>query len=375
MTRLRRPDTDPAPGRRGAGRARGIAGVPTLGLAALALLGACDVPTELPRWTTDWDVTLVSDTLDLERLLPTSVRPVAGGFAMDSVSESSRVRLGDVCEVCTCFSGPLPPVEITPTDWPVPLPAGVVDARLSEGTARLTLHNELSFDLLDDGEGARGFLVVELVDPRTDDVVLTRRISRPLPPGDSASLAFPLEGVVLHQNLAARVRGRTPGTGCDSVSLDPDAGLRAEVTVRDLRSRTVRIVLSDQALALESRELELPRELARRLRPGDARAVLEVDVENGTRTSAEVTLSAAPRPELLFGADASLLTPLPLPAGSPEEPGRVRKRYLLDLTGVPDADRFHVRGRTRITGSRLVTYRGPERIVYTLRLRLRLPGR
>lgn len=342
---------------------------------AAGLPAACDIPTELPRWQTEWNVTLVADTAGVDRLLPASVRLTADGFVMDSTANSSRVRLGDVCEVCTCFSGSLPPVEITPTDWAVPLPSGVVEARLADGTARMTLHNELSFDLLDDGKGRRGFLVVELTDSRDGEVVRTRTLAQSFPPGDSARLEFQLSDVLLHKNLVARVRGRTPGTGCDSVSLDPESGLRADIAVRDLRADSVRSILSDAALDLRPREIDLPSDLAERLRPGDTRAVLEVDVENASRTTAEVTLSAAPRQELLFAPEASLLTPLPIPEGTPDAPGEVHKRFLLDLSDVPGATSFHLRGRTRITGDRVVAFGGSETLVYTLRLLLALPGR
>ena len=75
---------------------------------------------------------------------------------IDSFSAEGEVRLRDVCELCTCFQGPIPSFQLSPHDWPVPLPAGVLSAKLESGRADVTIHNQVGFDILYDGDGHDG---------------------------------------------------------------------------------------------------------------------------------------------------------------------------------------------------------------------------
>ncbi len=336
---------------------------------------ACDIPLGAPEWTADWAFTAVADTLDAGDLLPSGVRALPDGFAVDSLLLSNDVRIGDICELCTCFSGPIPPVSLTPQDYQIPLPAGLIGAGLRRGRARIVLTNELPFDLLDDGQGHRGNITVELTNTLTNQVVERVEINDPFPPGTSLTLEFDLAGLELNRQLIARVQGSTPGSGCDSISVSPDDGIRADVSIFGAEAEWVQIVLSDAVLDLEPREIEIPRFIADRLRPGDARIVLDTRVANGTGATAEIIVSAAVAREDLFSERAALFTPIPIPMGTATQPAIVERLFVLDLESVAHQRLLYLETASRVVGNRIVRLEGDEFVAYTVTLKAQIPSK
>lgn len=350
-------------------------------LAILCLLGltlgsgGCDIPTGLPTWQTSWTLVVAADTVDVDGLLPAGVRQVPGGFVVDSLTTVTSVLLEDVCEFCTCFEGPIPALEITPFDWPVPLPQGIASATLDSGTARIALVNNIDFDLLDSGEGELGHLAILLLDRRTGGVLDSVRVGQPFPPGDTLRVGFDLAGLELHRDVVARVRGEIPGSGCDTIPLTPDMGIRTVVELRDVVAGEVSVVLQDADLNLPLRPLELPKALADRLRPGDARVVLDVVLESAVPVAVEGLLSVAPRVEALFTEEAALYTPLPLPPAAPGTPERLARSFLLDLSRLEGAGSLHLGTRNRVQGNRTIVVRGDERFSWLVTLHAEIPIR
>lgn len=348
----------------------------SLVVAPLVLLtGGCDLPLDLPVWETAWTLPGTVDTVATAELLPEGVTMESGGFEVEPLARSQDALLGDVCPICTCFQGPIPSVTLEPQEWPLPLPGNLTRARLRRGSARLTLRNEIPFDLLDDGRGNAGFLTVLLVDRFSDGALDSVRVEGSLPPGDSVTTSFDLAGLELGRNLAVRVEGVIPGSGCDTVSLDPDDGLRADVAVEDVEASDVTVLVADAALAVPARSLEMPGELEDRLRPDDARLVLEVRVESSVALAMEMLLSVATRREDLFGPDAALFTPVLVEPPAGFEPRVVDKRFLLDLTRIQGADSLFIDTRNRVAGSRAVLIRGGEEVRYTATIHAELPSR
>jgi hypothetical protein len=343
--------------------------------ALLAVLGACDIPTSLPSWTTEWELLAVDQKITTAQLLPAAVRADARGFVIDSFAAVANVRLGEVCELCTCFDGPIPGLAIAPHDWPIRLPPGVVEAQLRTGSASLVLVNEIGFDVLDDGLGGKGWLDVVLLDRFAENVLEERRLTGRFAPGDSLVLTFDLAGQRLHSGLVARVSGQTAGSGECAVELTERSGFTARVELREVVASSVDVVVADAALALTPRSVELPGALTRRLRPGEARVALDVEIESRVPTSAELDLSVAAGPDVLFTRGAALHTPLVLPRPTGSGAADARGLYLLSLEGIPDAGRLHFAARTRITGPRVVRLRGDESLEYRLRVHAEVPTR
>lgn len=343
-------------------------------LAAVCAAG-CDIPTSLPSWTTDWEFVAVDQSVSTAELLPAGVRQDPRGFAIDSFSATSSIRLGDVCELCTCFDGPIPGLDITAHDWPVRLPGGLTEAQLLQGKARLVLVNEIGFDPLDDGQGGKGNLEVVLTDRFTGAVFDRRSLTGKLPPADSLTIEFDLARLRVHSGLVARVSGHTAGSGGCPVKLDERSGFRARVELLRVVASSVDVLLSDAALALAPKSVELPAWIARRLRPGEARIALDVDVRSMVSTAAEVNLSVARAADQLFTKGAALETPLMLPLPVGAAPADARGLYLLELEGLPDAAALHFAARTRILGARIVRFTGNESLRYRITMRAEVPSR
>ncbi len=338
-------------------------------------LPSCDLPLDPPVWTTEWTLDLVRHERSVLDFLPPGVRTDGSGFAIDPIRATHQVRLEDVCEACTCFSGPVPALDIAPMDWGLPLPGGLSAADLSAGEARLTLHNGVGFDLLRRPDGVFGSLLVRLVDTRSNAVLDSVRVVQPFPPGDSLTVAFGLDGLELHQNLVARASARIPGSGCDSVSLADGPTIGADVTVEGAHADSVFVLLSDQAVRAPGRSVDIPGWLAGRLRPGDARLVLEVEAVNTVAAEVEVELSVAGSDDLLFTSGAALVTPFRVMPGQPNAPMVSRRPFVIDVSALTNADRLTVGTRSRVLGNRRVRLTGPEAIRYSATLFAEIPSR
>lgn len=346
-------------------------------LAAALLLGGtgCDIPTSLPSWTTSWEMVAVDQKITTADLLPAAVRADARGFVIDSFSATASIRMGEVCELCTCFDGPIPGLEISPHDWQVRLPPGLAEAQMTSGRARVVLENEIGFDLLDDGQGNPGWIDLVLFDRYSDTEIERRHITGSYPAGDTLAIEFDLSGLRLSPGLVVRVSGHTPGSGGCTVKLTENSGFTARVELRDVVASSVDVLVSDAMLGLAPHSIDLPAELARRLRPGDARIALDVQVTSRVPTSAEIDLSVAPAAATLFTRDASLHTPLVLPRPTGTTAADAKGLYLLELDGVPEADKLTFAARSHITGSNVVRLKGDESLEYELRVRAEVPSR
>jgi hypothetical protein len=269
----------------------------------------------------------------------------------------------------------IPAVTLTPQSWRVPVPGGLSRSELDRGTARLLIHNRAGFDLLDDGGGNLGFVLVRLTDLLTRQPLDSVRISQPFPADDSLTIEIDLAGLVLTPFLVAELTGRTPGSGCDEVILGPDTGIEAEVRLEGIVAPSVEAVLSDASVALTGRTVALPTALSDRLRPGEADLIVEVESTTAIPVDVEILLSVAGEEADLFTDDAALLTPLLIEGGSPAAPSVFRRLFVVEAARLQGAERVLVRTRSRILGDRTVVFRGQEFFSYRVTLRAEIPIR
>jgi len=134
------------------------------------------------------------------------------------------------------------------------------------------------------------------------------------------------------------------------------------------------IFLSDAAVAVPDEVIDLPEAVANRLRAGEARVTLDVEVITTVAAELDLVMSVAGDPAHLFTENAALYTPVPIPSGSLEEPSIVRKSFLLDLEGLEGAEALHLSARNRVAGSRSVSIRGGEGVHYRVIIRAELPS-
>ncbi len=334
------------------------------------------MPTEVPRFDTVWEITLASDSVRTDEFLPEEMRPDPRGFAIDSFTFERSVRLDQVCELCTCFDGPIPELELVDTDWRLQLPSGLVSAEILEGRARLVLRNRLGFDLLDNGAGNRGVLRVELVDIGFNGGVrAVQEVRDPFPSDSELEIEFDLAGIELSSNLVARIGGTTPGSSCTDLSLDPSDGLDAFIGIEEVVTAGARVVLSDADVQIDPERVELPGFIADRLRPGEAELLAGVRIRSSLPAAVELNLSVASDPEALQTSEAALRTPIELSPGSADEPTLFDREYLIDLETVEGADELHFGSENRIAGNRVVTLFGTEQVRWEIVVQATVPTR
>ena len=342
----------------------------------LVAICGCELPTSAPRFDTTWEIVVARDSVRTSDLLPEEMSLDERGFVLDSFLVEESVRLDQVCELCTCFSGPIPELELVPTDWRFRLPSGLFAAELQGGRASLELTNRMGFDLLDNGQGAVGLLRVELVDSRFQDSVVARQDVRTSFPVDSTLvIGFDLTGIELRSTLVARVSGTTPGSTCENLSLDPSDGLDAVIRLDDVFAREALVFLSDADLFVAPRQVDLSTFVADRLRTGEADLSTHVRIESSLPAGVELNLSLADSAERLHGAAAALATPVDLPPGTASAPARFDRMFVLDVADLEAATELHFATRNTIAGNRLVTLRGGEQVRWEVSLRAVLPSR
>lgn len=344
-------------------------------LLALAAPGGCDIPTALPVWDTEWELLLARDSVPLSDVLPPEVEIAPQGFRVATFETRDSVRLDEVCELCTCFDGPIPELSLEAQDYRFDLPNRLLEAPITRGTALLELTNGLGFDLLDDGLGGRGFIRADLVDARTGDTLVTRMWDEGFPEGSTVTLSFPLDGILLHRSIVARVTGTTPGSRCDDLELDPSDGLDVRVEIQDVEAPSARILLNESDLAPPVRRAALPDAIADRLRPGEADLVVSLEVASSLGLAVDLELSVAASTPELHATGAALTTPVRIGAGVGGESSLLVREYVVDPALLAGRDSLIVSGRTTLSHGRSVTVTGPEILTYDVRLRARVPSR
>jgi hypothetical protein len=112
-----------------------------------------------------------------------------------------------------------------------------------------------------------------------------------------------------------------------------------------------------------------------RLRPGEARILLDVELTSGVPVAVEGMLSVASRVDALFTGEAALYTPLPLAPALPGVPQRLRRSFLLDLATLQGGRTLHLSTRNRVQGNRTIVVTGEEHFSWRVTLHASIPNR
>lgn len=346
-------------------------------LAVLAAAGCDWVPTGLPRYDTVWEFTLLSDSVRTVDLLPDEMSVDERGFVLDGWTFDRSVRLDEVCELCTCFDGPIPELQLEPTDWRIQLPGGLFSAPLSSGIARLTLTNRMGFDLLVNEAGRVGVLRVEILNGTgpAAQVLLSSESTASFPTDSTLVVDFDLSGIELTPSLIARVSGTTPGTTCQNLSLDPEDGIDAFIELRDVIAPEARVVLQDSDLRIEPTSVELPGFVVDRLRPRESELLTSIRIGSRLPAAVELLLSVSTDPALHRTEASALTTPVELGAAPADAEARFDREFLIDVARLGDAETLHFESVNRVVGNRIVTLTGGEQVTWDVRVRATLPSR
>jgi hypothetical protein len=134
----------------------------SLALVALVALVGCDLPTDAPRWETEWEVPGETVRLGVGELLPSGidVNADSSAFLVHTPEASLVVSLATVCEPCVAgmdLSTPVPKPEFEDSVMvSTPLPTGLVSAVLAGGALDVVLEHSFDFDPLNPSPSTPG---------------------------------------------------------------------------------------------------------------------------------------------------------------------------------------------------------------------------
>jgi hypothetical protein len=223
----------------------------------LALLaGACDYPTSLPKWDTQWLVPAKSTTLSPGQLLPANVTLASDNSAfLASVAPVTISRtLGELC--AACVNGQLaakPFFTSTPTDT-LRFPTGVSSATLAGGTVSISINNGLNFDPIRPGASARGSLQLTLTSGGSTVGTLTLDgNSDALPAGQTTTRTITLTAGAVSGKITVSMTVTSPQG--DPVRLDTSQHFNVTATPQSIRFSDVTVSVTQKQVSVQQQTM------------------------------------------------------------------------------------------------------------------------
>ncbi len=301
---------------------------PRMSICALTLLSvsACTVESpELPSYESEWLIPIGNMSWTIEELLEDSDDVVFGpdgsvSFAMaedlgdGSLDEPIRVdvgeqsiqaqigpvslpavspvafsyRLGDLYPPANALGGfsiPVPAFafDITSPDEDLP---GSTSATIASGSLDLQVTNGLPVPV--GAASGPDQIVLELIDPATGTMFAGTVLTAPIAADESVSAPIDLAGVTLPDRVQVRVAGGSPGSGGNSVLIDPDASLA--ISVQPLNMVVSAAVASIEAQTFtDQTSLTVPSSV-QVLTASIGSGILSIDLRNDLPIPADLTL-------------------------------------------------------------------------------------
>ncbi|CAN5869802.1 hypothetical protein BH23GEM9_BH23GEM9_29880 [soil metagenome] len=135
--------------------------------ALLPILGAsaCDFPTSLPRFETQFGIPLDATTLSVSQFLPAGVTVTASSFQVTVAPSSSQRTLAQMCAPCSGLDGmQVPKPAFTDVfQVVVALPQDLVSAEVVSGTVNVTVSHNLGFDPVRPAGSTQGGVILVVV--------------------------------------------------------------------------------------------------------------------------------------------------------------------------------------------------------------------
>ena len=232
-----------------------------LAAAAVLVLGACDIPTEPPKFQTRFVVPGETTTLNVNQLLPSSVTAVGNTFQLTVAARAIPSRtLGEMCGAAcadfpTVFVAPKPafsdsiPVSVT-------LPADVASATLASGTITVTLTHSFDFDPLRPPGGANGSIVLRIRNGNT--IVGSATINRPFPPNSTLTETVTLNPGTISGPLDVALLINSPaGDPAQPVTINKNASFAGTVTPGTIAVSNASVVVAGKQVSVEAVSIDL----------------------------------------------------------------------------------------------------------------------
>lgn len=234
-----------------------------LGLATMAFLSACELPTKLPSYGTEWNVPGKSTTISVNTLLPSGVTATNDNSAFQinvAPSSSSITRgLGQDCASCAILNGQtIPKPAFTGGGSAnLTLPSNVVGATLVRDTLTVTISNGFNFDPIRPSASAPGYLLITVKNGSAlvgRDSIDGRATA--LAAGSSLTRKIPLSGTITGAN-GLQISTTLNSPIGDPVLLDASRSITVTGAVGAFFVSSAQVSLVGQSVSAAPSELDL----------------------------------------------------------------------------------------------------------------------
>lgn len=229
-------------------------------VSALAVLAACDIPTELPRFESRWVVPAEVTRFGVDDLLPgdVSLAPDSSAFLVSFEPDTIVRTLADLCSACIAADGftvPKPPF-LAAVDVTIELPPEVFAISVTDGQVLVEIENNFGFDPIRPGAGAFGSMTLQVTDDADGDVISELVIDgtdTSFPSGTTLTRTLMADPTELNGSLVATVTIDSP-LG-DPVMVDASAELSIAVTPSAIEVSSASIDVAGESVTFDPVDL------------------------------------------------------------------------------------------------------------------------
>ncbi|MDH3272770.1 MAG: hypothetical protein OEN56_15635 [Gemmatimonadota bacterium] len=267
------------------------------GLALVAVVGGCELPTDPPIVETRWILPADETRFGVAELLPgdVSLNADSSAFIVDFDPVLFSQTLGGICTACVAADGltvPKPPF-VGGFAADISFPPEVLSIAVIGGQVDVELYNGFNFDPIRPAAGAFGTLTIDVLDSFDDDVIGTLTIEgadQAFAAGATLMTTIDLQTTDVEGSLDVRVTLDSP-TG-DPVTVDSDLQLTVTASPANVTVGSVEIDVSSELVRFDPVSLDvadLDQDLIDRV--GDGAFILEVLNPFGVGADFQITIA------------------------------------------------------------------------------------
>ena len=236
-------------------------------LTVVAVLSACDLPTDAPKLEQEWVFPVSETTIEVGEFLPSRVGLTAdeSAFTVEVDPIFFKESLGDLCADCAGLDGLTVPKPAFEEDFheDISLPADVESVQVQEGRVSVKAQNRFSFDPLRPDGGDTGSFTLALRDGGPGGTILDEveidGADTSFGPGAELVRELEYSGPV-GSRLTITVEVESPAGGPEPgnwVTIDLDDEIEVTVTPEEIEATSAEVSVSGEVFDLGTTELGL----------------------------------------------------------------------------------------------------------------------
>lgn len=260
----------------------------TLAVLGLALLAACDYPTEAPILDQRWILPVESSTISVNQFLPSGVTVAGNAFSVRVDPFSTSRTLGELCAACGPLQGlpaPAPSFNSTIT-LNQSLPADVAQATVTSGSVTVAINNGLNYDPMAGG----GSIAVALRDGANGPTVGQTTFTGAFPTGQTRSQTLTINPGPLGSNLVVSAVVHSPGG--QVTTIDNSQRITVTATPSPITVSSARVNVANRSVSFDPVDLDvedIESAITDRIQGGTI--ILEITNPFGVSVTANVSIS------------------------------------------------------------------------------------